>query len=218
MKLSQKVINNLNNIKDKIIGKKVFIFDLETTGIFDKKQFFKYWSNDVFNSSRIVEIGYYYSDNFGNDFETNNIIHSYLRKPTDFNEIHPKAEEKHGLSIEKLKIEGYTFSKILNNNLLKLLYESDYIISHNTQFDFYILLNELFRFKLNKTIKHLLQINKNKCLLCTCRSSGYKSLEYLYDSIFEDKPEISHRAGQDVKTLVEIIQKEKLNLNYKFEI
>lgn len=218
MKLSPKVINNLNDIKNKIIGKRVFIFDLETTGIFDKKQFYKYWNNSVFDSSRIVEIGYYYSENFGNDFHSNNIIHSYLRKPTNFNYIDPKAEEKHGLNIEILKNNGYIFSKILNNNLLEILSNTDYIISHNTLFDFYILLNELHRFKLNYTIKHLLNINKNKCLLCTCKSSGYKSLEYLYYSIFDDKPEVLHRAGNDVKTLVEIIQKEKLNFEYKLVI
>jgi DNA polymerase III epsilon subunit-like protein len=218
MKLSPKVINNLNDIKHKIIGKKVFIFDLETTGIFDKKQFYKYWNNNVFDSSRIVEIGYYYSENFSNDFDSNNLIHSYLRKPTNFDYIHPKAEEIHGLSIDKLKKDGYTLSKILNSHLLNILLNTEYIISHNTLFDFYILLNELNRFKLNKTIKHLLDINKNKCLLCTCKSSGYKSLGFLYSSIFEDKPEISHRAGQDVKTLIEIIQNKKLNLDYKFII
>ena len=96
---SPKVEYNFKQIKDQIIGKKVFIFDLETTGIFDKKNSYKYWDNTVFDQSRIIEIGYYYSDNFGNDFNTNNIIHSYLRKPTNFSYMHPKAEEKHGISI-----------------------------------------------------------------------------------------------------------------------
>ena len=94
--LSEKVKQNLQTILNKIKGKKVFIFDLETTGLFDKKNGYKYWSNDVFNSSRIVEIGYYYSENFANseNLENNNIIHSYLRKPTDFTSIHPEAEKK----------------------------------------------------------------------------------------------------------------------------
>jgi hypothetical protein len=71
-KLSPKVSQNFEQILNKISGKRVFIFDLETTGLFDFKQSFKYWDNKIFDSARIIEIGYYYSDNFGNDFETNN--------------------------------------------------------------------------------------------------------------------------------------------------
>jgi DNA polymerase III epsilon subunit-like protein len=213
--LSPKVEYNLNQIKQQIIGKKVFIFDLETTGLFDKKSFYKYWDNTIFDPARIVEIGYYYSENFGLDFESNNIIHSYLRKPTDFNEIHPRAEEKHGLSIDKLKADGFTFSRILNQDLIDKLNSCEIIISHNTLFDFWILLNELNRFKLRNTIEYLLAINDNKNLLCTCKSSGYKRLDFLYKSIFNADPDISHRAGEDVKTLIEIIIKEKLNLEYK---
>ena len=213
--LSPKIEYNLNKIKEQIIGKKVFIFDLETTGLFDKKSFYKYWDDTVFDPARIVEIGYYYSENFGLDFESNNIIHSYLRKPTDFNEIHPKAEEKHGLSIDKLKAEGFIFSRILNQDLIKKLNSCEIIISHNTLFDFWILLNELNRFKLQNTIQYLLAINKNNNLLCTCKASGYKRLDFLYKSIFNTDPDISHRAGEDVKTLIEIIIKERLNLEYK---
>jgi len=66
-KLSAKVSNNLQNILNKALGKKVFIFDLETTGLFDKKDFYKYWSNKVFAQSRIIEIGYYYSKKFGDE-------------------------------------------------------------------------------------------------------------------------------------------------------
>ncbi len=216
--LSEKIQYNLNLIKNNIIGKKVFIFDLETTGLFDQKLFYKYWDNDVFNSSRIVEIGYYYSENFGLDFESNNIIHSYLRKPTDFTSINPKAQEKHGISIDKLKSDGFTFSRILNHDLINKLNSCDIIISHNTLFDYYILLNELNRFKLKSTIQYLLEIKSNNNLICTCRASGYKKLDFLYLSIFEEDPQISHRAGEDVKTLIEIIMKEKFNLKYRLII
>jgi DNA polymerase III epsilon subunit-like protein len=216
--LSDKVIYNLDKIKTDIIGKKVFIFDLETTGLFDKKLYYKYFDNSVFDPSRIIEIGYYYSDNFGLDMDTNNIIHSYLRKPTDFSTIHPKAEEKHGISIENLKENGYLFSKILNKDLIEKLNSCEIIISHNTLFDFSILLNELYRFNLKSTIAYLQSIKKNNNLICTCRLSGYKKLDYLYKSIFSEEPQISHRAGEDVKTLLEIIVKNKLNLIYKLEL
>jgi DNA polymerase III epsilon subunit-like protein len=213
--LSPKIEYNLNQIKEQIIGKKVFIFDLETTGLFDKKLFYRYWDNTIFDSARIVEIGYYYSENFGLDFESNNIIHSYLRKPTDFDTIHPKAEETHGISIDKLKTDGFTFSHILNQDLIQKINSCDIIISHNTLFDFSILLNELNRFKLKNTIQYLLSIKSNNNLICTCRASGYKKLNFLYKSIFNIDPDILHRAGDDVKTLIEIIIKEKINFNYK---
>lgn len=216
--LSVKVEHNFQNILNKIRGKKVFIFDLETTGIFDKKDGFKYWSNSVFDSARIVEIGYYYSENFGDlaDLESNNIIHSYLRKPTDFDSIHPEAEKKHGISMKKLQKDGYIFSKILNQDLIKKISNCDYIISHNTDFDFSILLNELHRFKLNNTISYLIDLKTTGGLLCTCRASGYKTLEHLYELIFNSKPDVTHRAGEDVKTLIEIILKSKLDTQYKF--
>jgi len=213
--LSEKIEYNLTEIKNKILGKKVFIFDLETTGLFDKKCHYKYWDNSVFDSSRIVEIGYYYSENYGLDFDTNNIIHSYLRKPTDFNTMHPKAEETHGLSIDRLITDGFTFSRILNNQLIDILNSCDIIISHNTLFDFSILLNELYRFGLKSTINNLLQIKKNKNLICTCIASGYKRLNVLYSLTFNIEPTISHRAGEDVKTLIEIIQKKQINIQYK---
>ncbi len=218
VKLSPKVQHNFDNITNNIIGSKVFIFDLETTGIFDKTNHYKYWDNSVFDPSRIIEIGYYYSDNFGLDIETNNTIHSYLRKPTDFDSIHPEAEKKHGISMDKLKADGFKFSSILNSGLLEMLCSADYIISHNTMFDYSILLNELHRFKLKNTIRKLQDIKAEKKLICTCRSSGFKSLESLYESIFDTKPEIAHRAGEDVKTLMEILLLTKLNTVYKTDL
>jgi len=218
LRISPKVQQNIESIRSNIIGSKVFIFDLETTGLFEKKDYFKYWDNSVFNPSRIIEIGYYYSDNFGLDIETNNIIHSYLRKPTDFDQIHPEAEKKHGISIDTLKEKGFKFSSILNSGLIENLYNADYIISHNTMFDFSILLNELHRFKLKNTIKRLNEVKKDKKLICTCRSSGYKKLETLYESIFDCKPDIAHRAGEDVKTLMEILLMTKLDTQYRISL
>jgi DNA polymerase III epsilon subunit-like protein len=214
--LTEKVKSNFQAIYDKIKGKKVFIFDLETTGLFNHSDFFKYWKNKVFDTARIVEIGYYYSDKFGEDDVTT--VHSYLRKPTDFTKIDPIAESKHGLSMDKLNAEGYTFSKILNADLMQKLSQCEIIISHNTAFDFYILLNELCRFKLSNTLKYMLNIRKSKNLICTCRASGFKKLEDLYELIFNKKPDVSHRAGDDVKTLVEIILKKHINFDLKTSI
>lgn len=213
--LTHKVSNNLNKIYNKLKGKKVLIFDLETTGLFDKKYKDDYWMNDAFNTSRIVEIGYYYSESF-DDADNNHTIHSYLRKPTDFTKINPKAEQVHGLSIQKLKSDGITFSKILNKDLLNKLMNCDFIVAHNIDFDFPILLNELFRFNLKDTIQHLLNMKTEKKLLCTCVESGYTRLEKLYSQIFNTSPKVVHRAGDDVRTLVDIIKKKNINAEYKY--
>ena len=217
-KLSPKVTQNFEQILNKILGKRVFIFDLETTGLFDFKQSSRYWDNKVFESARIIEIGYYYSDNFGNNFDTSNFINSYLRKPKDFNKIDPESEKIHNISIDNLIKNGYLFSKILNKDLLHKLNNSDYIISHNIQFDLSILMNELYRFNLNNTIKYILDLKKTGNILCTCRSSGYKKLNFLYNVLFNEEPEVLHRAGNDVKTLIDIIIKKKSDLIINTEL
>lgn len=209
--LSPKVSYNFDLILSQLIGKRVFIFDLETSGLFDFKNHHRYFDNKVFDCSRIVEIGYYYTECFElDDFNKDQIIHSYLRKPTDFDNIDEQAMQTHSLTIEHLQTHGFTFSKILNNGLLKILNNVDYIVSHNTMFDFNVLLNELFRFKLTNTIKYLLNIKKTKRLLCTCRASGFTKLNKLYEKIFAVLPQTSHRAGEDVQTLIEIIIRKQM--------
>lgn len=207
----------MDNIYNKLKGKKVFIFDLETTGLFDKINASNYWMNEAFDKARIVEIGYYYSESF-DDIDNNNIIHSYLRKPTDFTKIDQKAEQVHGLSIQKLKSEGILFSKILNKDLLYKLVNCDYIVSHNINFDFSILLNELFRFGLNDTIQHLLYMKESNKLVCTCIASGYTKLDKLYSQIFNTNPNVTHRAGNDVSTLLDIIKKRNTDVQYKYHL
>ena len=214
--LSEKVMTNLDNIYNKILGKKVFIFDLETIGLFDMKNYYKYWANDVFDNSRIIEIGYYYTTDFGKDID-NIIINSFLRKPTNFNFI-KESELIHGISHDMLINTGYTFSSILNKDLLFKLNNCDFIIAHNSIFDFNILLNELHRFNLKNTISNLLNIKNHNNVLCTCRASGNKKLNMLYKNFFESDPEIQHRAGADVKTLIEILLKtqiKSIKINYE---
>lgn len=201
----------LNSIVSKIIGKKVLILDFETTGLVtDKKNFFKYTDNNIYDGCRVVEVGYYYTPSF--DPDANNLtIHNYLRKPTDFTTISPGAQSVHGISFEKIMNEGIEFKTILDTTLLQILNNTDIFISHNTSFDFYVLLNELYRLKHWTTIKKLTAIRTNKNILCTCRASGYKKLTKLYSEMFNEEPNIAHRAGDDVKTLIEILLKRKFS-------
>ncbi len=194
-----------NKIKDQITGKKVLIIDLETTGLaLDKAKYHHYYSNDNFENCRIVEIGFFYSDNFDPDSKEIH-IHNYLRKPTDFHSIPHEATMVHGITYEQTLSNGYTMGKILYSGLYDILNKIDVFISHNTNFDFYVLLNELYRLKQFKTIKRLISLQKNKNVICTCRHSGYKKLTAIYSNIFNKEVKNAHRAGDDVKTLIEII-------------
>lgn len=201
--------NAFNMIIPRITGKRVLIIDFETTGLVtNKKNFYKYTDNKIYDECRIIEIGYYYSVNF--DPNVDNItIHNYLRKPTDFTSITPGAQAVHGISYEKIMNEGIEFKTILDTKLLNVLNNTDIFISHNTSFDFYVLLNELYRLKYWPTIKRLTGLRTNKNILCTCRASGFKKLTKMYNDVFNENPLNAHRAGDDVKTLLEILLKRK---------
>ena len=217
---------NFDSIIEQIRGKKVLILDLETTGLVkDRNNFYKYWDNKIYNECRIVEIGYWYTPSFDPNVDQLK-INNYLRKPTDFFEIPQGAVDVHGISFEKAFNEGYTFNKIMVNNkddngneclsLYQILNTIDVFISHNTAFDFYVLLNELQRIKQFGTIKKLLSIKKNKNVICTCKHSGYKRLGNIYKSIFNCDVNVAHRAGDDVKTLIEIILKKKFDNSIQY--
>jgi len=212
---------NFDSIIERIRGKKVLILDLETTGLVkDRANFYKYWDNKVYDECRIVEIGYWYSPSFDPNMDSLK-INNYLRKPTDFFEIPEGAVAVHGISFEKATNEGFTFNKIMVNNrdnlnnpclsLYQILNTMDVFISHNTAFDFYVLLNELCRIKQYGTIKKMMQIKKNKDVICTCKHSGYKRLGNIYKSIFNCDVDVAHRAGDDVRTLIEILVKKRFN-------
>jgi DNA polymerase III epsilon subunit-like protein len=214
---------DFTSIIENIKGKKVLIIDLETTGLIkDRNNFYKYWDNKIYDECRIVEIGYWYSDSFDPNIESLN-IHNYLRKPTDFFEIPQNVVDIHGITFEDAFNNGFTLNQIMtkhseHNNLsfYDMLNSCDVFISHNTTFDFYVLLNELCRIKQFGTINKLLQVNKNKNVICTLKHSGYKRLIHIYKSIFKCDPTISHRAGDDVKTLLEVILKKSFNDKVNF--
>lgn len=197
-----------DHIRKYINGKKVLIIDFETTGFpANKNIMYKYTDNVNFDTCRIIEIGYFYTDNF--DYNMDNIIlHNFLRKPIDFTSIDPAAEAVHKISFENIMTNGIDFKDILLGGLLYALNEADVFISHNTNFDFNVLLNELHRLKYpiyNKTINKLLKLKYTKNVICTCKASGYTKLSTIYADLFNELPLGMHRACDDVKTLLEIL-------------
>uniref|UniRef100_A0A6C0HLK0 Exonuclease domain-containing protein n=1 Tax=viral metagenome TaxID=1070528 RepID=A0A6C0HLK0_9ZZZZ len=160
---------------EQLIGKKVFIFDTETTGLPEKKPGGKFGTRSeyyspntrpsAYDTARIVSIAWFYTDNFTySTLDTNNINH-YIRKPEGFTEI-PKTHI-HGISYDNAMTNGILFKEILKTTPLEAdLLNCDYIVAHNVLFDIHILLNELVRseeFNLTEKINAMLDYNKCIC-------------------------------------------------------
>ena len=136
-----------------LIGKKVLIFDTETTGLPAKKPGGKFgtrseyyspkFNSAAYDKSRIVSIAWFYTDNFKyNTLDTTKIKHC-IRKPEGFSEI--PTTYIHGISYDDACVNGMSFKDILKNTGLELnLMECDYIVAHNILFDIHILINELY--------------------------------------------------------------------------
>lgn len=217
-------------------GKKVFIFDTETTGIPTKKpntkwgsrdEYYDYYNNDSYDQSRIVSIAWYYTNNFSQDSLDISKVEYFIRKPDTFTEIN--NSHIHNITFDIALSQGLDIQTILDqHNLEKILLESDYIIAHNVMFDVHILLNELHR--LNKInlishISHLLDINQCICSgeigkpICKLEfpnskypkrfKTNYKmpKLSEFYKIVFNKEMENAHNAKGDVQALVEILSK-----------
>lgn len=217
----ERAIKNLN-------GKRVLVFDVETTGLpitkdgwFDNAadRYFDFRDNSKYNGSRIVEIAWTYIENFQpNNVDIDN-IESFIRKPVDFHDI--QNTHIHKISYSKAVKEGELLGKILNDEgLAYAIRNCDYVVAHNAAFDINILLNELHRLKFGTTLSVLEGILNTPKMICTCmlgtnvckimnRRGNYKfpTLDELYHHYYHRNPEIQHSAYYDVRSLLEILKK-----------
>jgi DNA polymerase III epsilon subunit-like protein len=90
---------------NKLTGKNVLVFDLETNGLpirkpgyYDKMSdaYYNYKKNKAYDNCRIVEIGWSYIEGFDKDKIDLENVKSCIRKPTDFNTI--TNSEFHGIT------------------------------------------------------------------------------------------------------------------------
>jgi len=233
-------------------GKNILVFDTETTGLPERcpKGWGHYWSyymNEKYDSSRIISIAWSSIHNFNKDkiyFDNNtssNInptlkkitpIEHYLRYPEGFTEIN--NSHIHGITYEDTVNNGFTFNDLLEKkNLCIDILKADYIIAHNINFDYHILMNELYRLGTEYAKECMLHLttlkDKGRCI-CTgeistniCKMdfktvSTYKGnkkaktykmpkLSELYVYYYGKEFENQHSADGDVKALLEIIKK-----------
>ena len=228
-------------------GKNIFVFDTETTGLPDKcpngwGSYWSYFMNEKYEKARIISIAWSSIHNFNKDtiklntddnkIDENNTtkIEHYLRYPEGFTEIN--NSHIHGIKYEDTLNNGIKFNDLLEKKGLCVdILKADYIVAHNINFDYHVLMNELYRLGTEYAKACMLHLNILKSkgkFICTgeisteiCKMefktvSTYKGikkakkykmpkLSELYVYYFGKEFENQHSADGDVKALLEII-------------
>lgn len=208
-----------------LVNKKVLFFDLETSGLPINKgykelvenRYYPYTSNDKYDSSRIVQIGWLFMKDFDYDYEiTLDNISELIVKPDGF-VIPDNVIAIHKITNEFAKTNGKTINQALKN-FSKHIEKSDYIIGYNIYFDIYILLNEFARLNMNKPINKILDLIKNKKILCVQElSKKYKGFTpkqvNMYEELFGKPLVDAHNAKSDILATINILTWYKENIN-----
>ena len=230
-------------------GKNIFVFDTETTGLPERcpngwGSYWSYFMNEKYKNARIISIAWSTIHNFHKDkinftnASTPNastpptIIEHYLRYPEGFTEIN--NSHIHGITYEDTINNGIIFKDVLEKKGLCVdILKSEYIIAHNINFDYHVLMNELYRLGTEYAKECMLHLNTLKSkgrFICTgelttdiCKMefktvSTYKGnkktktykmpkLSELYVYYYGKEFENQHSADGDVKALLEIISR-----------
>lgn len=197
------------------------IFDLETSGIPDRKAGFhhrganQYYPPDQFDhygDARVVQIAWYLHTGF---YEVDpEEVHSYIAKRSGFSIPNSHI---HGITEDMCDKKGIALSKIIKDKGFRdALTQADYLVAHNVWFDVHVLLSELHRMDgFNGTIAAINKIPK----LCTselgrgvCRidwrgpGNKHPRLEELHQHYTGEGIEGAHDAGVDVLATVTCLE------------
>lgn len=140
---------------------RILVFDTETTGLPASR------NPSIYNSQDwpyVVQLSFVYYD-----LGYNNLIDygDYIIKLPQGVSIDPKAQEVHGISLEKSHSVGVPLSVALDH-FDKLLSECDLIVGHNISFDKRVLMVESMRNKRNQLFT---ENGVRKSEFCTMKSS-----------------------------------------------
>jgi DNA polymerase III epsilon subunit-like protein len=138
---------------------------------------------------------------------------SYLVKLSTGVRIDPKAQNVHGISLDRLQREGEDLGEVLTS-FLAAMKQATHLVAHNYDFDSKVLGCEFIR----QSGKNALQRKKS---ICTMKSTtdfcelpgpyGYKwpTLQQLHHKLFQEDFTGAHDAATDVaatrKCLVELV-------------
>jgi len=188
----------------------ILIFDLETTG-FPKYKNAKPFQSHYFDNARIIEIGYIIINPSGEVLKSVNHFVKYKEN------IKIENSFIHGITNEMVMEHGVMIDDVFDE-LVNDLINVDTIVAHNIQFDYNVLLSEVYR-KYNN-FKHLLGLLYSKDLHCTMQigkkymSCGkYPKLVELHKLLFDENWVQTHRALDDVnicaKCYIEMMKLDK---------
>jgi DNA polymerase III epsilon subunit-like protein len=218
--------SKINNLKE-IINKKVLFLDLETTGIMKTPRGMKpeneypdYTKLKIYESARIVSIGWIYMEAF--DYN-NEILIEYIKEhiitPVGF-VIPNEAINIHGITNEKANNNGKEIKNILKK-IGKIIKECDYIVGYNVFYDINVLLSELHRKKRNITIQKIIDLKEKQKIICIGQISskemkpdGWKQrFEYqipkmidVYKKCFNQNINNVHNVRTDVYAMIKIMR------------
>lgn len=180
------------------------VFDLETTG-FPKYRNAKPFHFNLYEDARIIEIGYVLLnpegeiikrvDNFVKHDEVTSIDNSHI----------------HGISIQMVEEHGVRMEDVFDALVIDLM-TVDTMVAHNIEFDYNVLLSEVYR--KYKDFKHLLGLLYSKDLHCTMKmgkkymeTGKYPKLTELHQKLFDTEWVQTHRALDDVLTCAKCYNK-----------
>lgn len=192
------------------------VFDIETTNLVKCPGFNIYpdiTKNEPYDSARMVQIGWVVLDNDLKIIEKKN----YIIKRDGFN---IEKSNYHNITNEISDIHGVRFEIVMQDFGLAL-YNCEYIVAHNVLFDFHVLANHLFRYRLT----HMLACLLSKKKFCTSvestnilkiplrysNSAIYKfpslkeAYRYYFDSEFENHHDALSDAVACSKVFIKII-------------
>jgi DNA polymerase III epsilon subunit-like protein len=167
--------------------------DTETTGLPDDFNSLSSYSN-----VRLVQIAYIIYDNYGNKIYQRD----FIIKPEGF-EIPENSTKIHKISNSIALIAGKSLKKVLFD-LNDKINRCSFIVAHNLNFDYNVLLSELNRADITTKIHSLTKICTMKSTTDYCSistSKGYKwpSLAELYKKIFLEEMKEAHNAAKDIE-------------------
>jgi len=181
----------MNNYKECKI-----VLDIETTGLPKKVSgVYSDPSNlSLFDSSRIVELGYYIIDK--NNVKLKEV--EYLIKPENF-VIPDDVVKVHGISQEIAMTKGISIKHVIPILYLDLInYNCTTFIAHNVEFDKNIILSECYRLNYETIIDKI----KSMSNFCTMKDNKifnkWPKLGLLYEFLFKKPIIINHRSLSDV--------------------
>lgn len=173
------------------------VFDIETTGFPQRKNVHPYKTSN-YETSRMIELGYMIVNDITG--ETVKEVSHLIQHP---NKVGINNSHIHGITEEMVLEDGETVHSVLDE-LYEDLKQVDTMVAHNMDFDFNILLSEVYRWY--PMYNHLLGELYNKKLVCTVQmgkslmpNGKYPKLIELYQKLFDEEWIQPHRALEDCR-------------------